>query len=184
MPTFVGEFTVLELVLWNLAGFGGAFIINSFIEWAAHKYILHSDRFLEFAYELHDQNHHILFGDDESYVATTDSEEDKQRREHITFVPRDYILFLLVTTPLWIGAEFLIGLPLFIGGVVATFTGLQMFNSFHWRYHVPSDTWFQRTRFFKFLANHHRIHHGEPWYNLNVSFLPIADFVLGTLKRK
>lgn len=171
-------------LLWTLVGFGGGVFVGSFIEWLAHRHILHSDRFVTFAYQLHDVSHHSLFGDDDTYTAVTDSDDDKGRREHIEFVPRDYLMFMAATAPFWLLAEWLLGVPIAFGATLATLAQLQLFNSFHWRYHVPSDTWFQRTWFFRFLSNHHRIHHGNPIYNLNVAFLPLADLCLGTLRTK
>lgn len=171
-------------LFWNLAGFGAGALIGSFIEWLAHRYILHSDRFVTFAYQLHDVTHHSLFGDDETYIAVTDTDEDRERRDHIEFVPRDYLMFMAATAPIWLLAEWLLGVPVALGAALATLAQLQLFNSLHWRYHVPSDTWFQRTWFFRFLSKHHRIHHGNPIYNLNVAFLPLADLCMGTLRTR
>ena len=179
MSSFRFDVPALWYLGWSALGFLGACLVNSFVEWFAHKYILHSDRIVKFAYQLHDREHHVLFGDGDTYHA-----KDDFMKKHVAFVPRDYIMFLLVTAPLWIGAELLLKRPVFFGGVAATLTGLQMFNSLHWRFHVPSDTWFQRTRFFLYLKEHHRLHHGDTKRNYNVYFFPIADFVLGTLIRK
>ncbi len=162
---------------WNALAFLAAAFLNSFIEWGAHRFVLHGTRLGRFAYELHHVGHHGMFGAGETYHA-----QDDFMRSHVTFVLRDYVLFLLVTTPLWVAAELLAGRPFLIGGVLATLTGLQLFNSFHWRFHVPSDTWFQRSRFFRFLKEHHRQHHADTNSNFNVYFFPLADWVLGTYR--
>lgn len=175
--TFTGSW--LAYLGWNAAAFGVSLVLNSFIEWGAHRFVLHGTRLGRFAYDLHHVGHHGMFGAGETYHA-----KDDFMRSHVTFVLRDYILFLLITTPIWIGAELLLHCPLLFGGVLATLTGLQMFNSFHWRFHVPSDTWFQRTWFFRYLKEHHRRHHGDTKKNYNVYFFPIADACLGTLARK
>jgi len=179
MPSFRLDHGWPWLLLWNLAGFAGALVANSFVEWLAHRFILHSKKIVGFAYELHDVSHHGMFGADETYHA-----QDENMRNHITFVPRDYVMFLLVTTPLWVGAELLLQRPVLWGGILATLVGLQAFNSFHFRFHCPSDTWFQRTMFFRSLKEHHRIHHRDKTRNFNVFFFPLADWVLGTLVRK
>lgn len=179
MSSFRFDLPLLQYLIWNAAAFAGAAVINSFVEWIAHRHVLHSPRFVRFAYELHDRTHHVLFGAGETYHA-----QNEEMRKHITFVPRDYIMFLLVTTPIWIGAELLIQRPLLFGCVLATLTGLQMFNSFHLRFHDPADTWFQRTRFFRYLKEHHRLHHADTHKNFNVYCFPLADFVLGTLVRQ
>lgn len=178
MPTFTWNGPWLWFALWNLIAFVGACLVNSFIEWGAHRFVLHGTRFGRFAYELHDRQHHVIMDGGENYHA-----KDDFARKHVAFVPRDYVLFLLFTTPLWIAAELATQRPLLIGGVLATLAGLQLFNSFHWRFHVPSDSWFQRTWFFRFLKEHHRQHHTDTTSNFNVYFFPLADWVLGTLKR-
>lgn len=177
MPTFSGG-PWPWILAWNALGFVAAFFANSFVEWAAHRFVLHGTRFGRFAYDLHDRQHHVIFDGGAYYHA-----RDEFARKHVAFVARDYLLFLLVTTPIWIAAEIVSGRPLLLGGVLATLAGLQLFNSLHWRFHVPSDTWFQRTRAFRFLKEHHRVHHENPRCNFNVNFFPIADWLLGTLRR-
>lgn len=178
MPTFTFAGPWTAYVLWNVLAFFAAALVNSFVEWFAHRFVLHGTRFGRFAYELHHVGHHGMFGAGETYHA-----QNEEMKSHVTFVLRDYVLFLLVTTPIWVVAELLAGRPLLIGGVLATLVGLQMFNSFHWRFHVPSDTWFQRSWFFRTLKEQHRRHHADTTSNFNVYFFPIADWVLGTLRK-
>lgn len=175
MPTFYFDGPLLWYVLWNLFGFCGALIVNSFVEWASHKFILHGNKIVKFAYELHDRSHHVMFRSDESYHAQND-----EMKEHITFVGRDFFFFMLFTTPLWIGAEFLLQRPVLIGGAVATLLGLCAFNAWHLRMHLPSGGWFEKTRVFRFLSEHHRRHHQDTRCNLNVVF-PLADWIFRTL---
>lgn len=178
LPSFHFDHPWTWYALWNSVSFVFAFLINSFVEHFSHRYVLHSDKIVKFAYELHDRQHHVIFDGGSRYKA-----KDDFMRSHIVFTARDYILFLLVTTPLWIGMEFLLRRPIIVGCVLATLAGLQLFNSLHLRFHDPKDTWFQRTRFFTFLCEHHRLHHEDPAKNFNVSFFPIADIFLGTLKK-
>jgi len=160
-------------IFWNCVGFVGAFMVNSFVEFFAHKYILHSDRIFKFAHKLHHIGHHGISRGDETYHAL--SEEAKG---HVKFVARDYVFFLLATTPLWVLAELSIGRPVVLGGILSTLAGLHFFNVVHWNYHVPADTWLQRTRLFKAAKAHHRAHHHDTSKNLNVSTIPIADIVM------
>jgi len=178
MPTFRFDHPWTWFLLWNAVAFAGAFVVNSFVEWTAHRFFMHSNKIVRFGYDLHHVGHHGMFGADETYHAQND-----EMRAHVAFVPRDYFMFLFITVPIWSLAEVLSRRPMIIGGVLATLTALQMFNSFHWRFHVPSDTWFQRTRFFRYIKNNHRLHHADTHSNYNVHFFPLADWVLGTLKR-
>lgn len=165
-------------LLWQSIAFAIAMVVNSFVEWIAHRFILHSKAIVQFAYDLHHVRHHTLFGSDKSYEAQT---EDV--KAHVRFGGRDYVMFLAVTFPLWCGMEFLCQRPMVLGGVTATLFGLQCFNTFHGLMHVPRGNWFERTWFFRFIKEHHRLHHANPMTNLNVAFLPLADLVLGTLRR-
>lgn len=182
MPSFQFDVPILWYLGWSAAGFLGAAAVNSFVEWLAHRYILHSPKIVRFAYELHDRQHHVLFKADESYIAVKDTPEDAERREHVTFVRRDYIVLLMLTMPIWLTVELLTGVPVTVGGVLATLAGLQAFNSWHLMMHVPTGRWFEKTRVFKFLERHHRLHHADTRVNYNVVF-PLADLLLGTLRR-
>lgn len=164
----------LALVLWGAAAFVATAIYCSFFEWLLHRFVMHKKTFISFPYELHAVSHHGMFGSDETYHA-----QDENMRNHVTFVLRDYVLLTLINLPVFIGAELLLHRPVVIGCVLATLAYLQAFNSFHWRWHVPSDTWFQRTRFFQWMKNRHRLHHGNPTRNFNL-ILPIGDLLLGT----
>jgi len=179
MPTWTFDGLWYEYALWNALAFVVAFFLNSFIEYGAHRWVLHSNRFVSFAYDLHANTHHVLFQADETYHAQND-----EMLQHIRFVPRDYVLFLLITTPIWIGAELLTQRPLVIGGVLATLAGLQLFNSLHLYFHAPKGRWIERTRIFRYLKEHHRLHHSDTTKNLNVVMLPVADLFFGTLAKQ
>jgi len=46
--------------------------------------------------------------------------------------------------------------------------------------HKPGIAWIERTRMFRFLKQHHQLHHSYMGTNFNV-VLPLADWMLGTL---
>src|SRR5207249_4910658 len=54
-----------------------------------------------------------------------------------------------------------------------------LYEYLHFCMHVPANRPFERTRFFKFVQTHHRLHHVHYMKNLNV-VIPIADFILGS----
>jgi hypothetical protein len=161
-------------IAWNAAGFAAAAMWCSFAEWALHRFVMHKRNLLSFPYELHAVGHHGMFGSGETYHAQND-----EMREHVTFVLRDYVLLILANLPLWAAAEWLFGRPVLTGCFLATLGYLQAFNSLHWRWHVPSDTWFQRTRLFHWMKERHRIHHADQRRNFNL-ILPLGDLLLGT----
>lgn len=179
MPSWTWTNGWASWLAWNAGAAAVVFLFNSFFEWIIHRFIMHSRvPFLPFPYDLHHIGHHGTFGAGETYHALNDD-----MRNHVTFVPRDYILILAGTTPIWAGVELLVGRPILLGCFLATFAGLSLFDLLHWHYHVPKDTRFQKTRFFRFLKEHHRRHHADTSKNYNVFFLPIADWCLGTLKK-
>jgi hypothetical protein len=176
IPTFSGAFSWQAHLMWGAIAFLGCLFTNSFIEWIVHKFVMHKP-FIRYGF-LHQTSHHGMFGSDHTYHAQ--NEDDKH---HVLFTWREYALFMFLTPILYIPMEMLVKRPIFVGCMLAVFFGLQMFNSLHWRFHVPQETWFQRSRFFLFLKEHHRLHHADMTKNFNVYFFPFADWMLGTLKR-
>lgn len=177
MPSFDFNHPWLWYVLWNLAGFFGSIVLNSFVEHWVHKHIMHKlNPIIPYGY-LHTTSHHAKFGHDESYET-----KDPVLKGHVLFTWKEYTLFPVFCLALYAPVELLIGRPILAGVLVAVFCGLQAFNSLHWRMHVPENTWFQRTWVFRFLKNHHKLHHERMDTNLNVVF-PLADWVMGTLRR-
>jgi hypothetical protein len=164
---------------WNAGAFFAAFVLNSFVEWAVHKFIMHKLNWLIPYGYLHTTSHHKVFGSDETYHA-----QSQEMLEHGTaFTWREFVLFPILCLALYAPFEVLTGKPTTAGAIAAVFFGLVSFNFLHYRFHVPSDTWFQRTWIFRFLKEHHRRHHEDMTKNFNVSFFPMADWLMGTLKR-
>lgn len=54
------------------------------------------------------------------------------------------------------------------------------YEGFHYLMHKPRIAWIERSRAFRFIERHHRIHHSHMGRNFNV-VLPLADLCLGTL---
>lgn len=176
MPSFNLDHGVAYYVLWNAAFFAASFIPHSFMEWISHRFVLHSKAIVKLPYEEHDQTHHVQYGPDETFgVPGMDYGVD--------FKVRDWFLFLVFVIPFWIGVEVLTKKPLMIGTTLAALLWLHLFNVIHRHFHAPNSGWLERTWYYSVLKRHHREHHRDPRKNFNVAFFPIADFVLGTLKR-
>lgn len=172
--TFQGAWTAY--LGWNVAAFVASFFLNSFIEWAVHRYVMHRP-YWSFGY-LHTTSHHAKFGADSTYET-----QDPVLKGHVLFTWKEYTLFPLLCLAVYAPIELLLGKPVLAGILLSTFAGLQLFNSLHWRFHVPSDSRLQRSWFFRMLKEHHRRHHADMTKNFNVYFFPIADFCLGTRAR-
>lgn len=173
MPTWTGPLS-LVYVGWVLAAFAATMIWCSFAEFTLHRFVMHKRSLLKFPYELHAVGHHGMFRGDETYHA-----QNETMKEHVTFVPRDYALLLLANLPLWATVEWFSGKPLIVGCFLATLAYLGTFDFFHWRWHVPSDTWLQRTRLFRWSKERHRIHHENQGKNFNL-IIPLADLIFRT----
>lgn len=176
MPTFTFDQPWWWYVLWNLGAFAVSLVPHSIMEWAAHRFVLHSKAIVKFAYDEHDQSHHRVYLANESFsVPGLDYGVD--------FHLRDWALFLGFVMPLWAVAEYLTGRPLMIGAGLSAALWLQTFNVVHRHFHAPTGSWIERTWFFGVLKRHHFEHHRDPKKNYNVAFLPIADLLFGTYSR-
>jgi hypothetical protein len=160
---------------------GAALIISvvylSFFEWALHRNIMHRKTWISYPFRTHALVHHDLFRHDDSFHLRHPSD-----RKHIRFSPRDYVLLVLVNTPVFLVIEILLGSPIILGCWGASLAYLAAFDTLHWMFHVPKNRFFERWGWYRWLKLHHRLHHRYHYANLNV-VIPIADFVLGTRVR-
>ena len=164
-------------LLWQFPlGFVGVIIYGSFFEWTLHRFVMHRPApLVRYPYELHTLLHHHIFRADETYHA-----QSKEMLEHVTFVPRDYLILLLINVPIFLAFEYLTGFPLALPGSIAVLAYLGMFDALHWAFHVPKGRFFEKFGPYRFLKRHHLIHHRHYDRNLNVVF-PLADLVFFTL---
>ena len=175
MPTWT--FTLSWAYLgWTSVAFTATFVVCSFFEWGLHRFVMHRKTFLSFPYELHAVGHHGIFKGDETYHA-----QNEEMKSHVVFIARDYILLLLANLPLWATAEWFLARPFMIGGFLATFAYLQIFNSAHLLWHIPSGSWVEHTRLFRWAKERHRIHHDNQGVNFNL-VLPLADLLFRTYR--
>jgi sterol desaturase/sphingolipid hydroxylase (fatty acid hydroxylase superfamily) len=159
----------------QIIAYFATFIYGSFFEWTLHRFVMHRRQpLVPYPFELHAMVHHKLFQSDETFHA-----KNKEVLNHVTFVPRDYLILLCVNAPLFLAVEFLTGLPVAIGASFAVLTYLVMFDTVHWMFHVPRSRFFENLGPYRWLKRHHLLHHRYQTRNLNVVF-PLADFVLGT----
>jgi len=160
--------------MWTGIAFVAGLVWCSFAEWILHKYIMHRPfKLLPYGYA-HVTSHHDKFGGDATYHL-----QEEWQKNHVLFTWREYLLAPTICSILYVSVELLIGKPIWAGCVLATLTYLQLFNSLHWRWHVPGDTWFQRTRLFLWLKERHRVHHLDMGTNFNL-ILPFGDLLFGT----
>jgi len=155
----------------------------SFFEWTFHRFWLHRPWLPKNVFTAHTLVHHQLCKFEDTFQVTED-----EQHEALTFqwwggallVGLNMVPWALI---LWGLAAFGIHLPalaILITGAAVVAVYYVGYEGFHYLMHKPSLGFIERSRFFRFLERHHRIHHYRMDRNLNV-FLPIADFLLGTL---
>src|SRR5262245_19166074 len=141
---------VFAFLLPQACAFVATFLYGSFFEWTLHRFIMHKKTIISYPFELHAVIHHQLFRADESYHA-----QNEEMLTHVTFVPRDYLLLLLVNTPLIVAVEWISGWPIAIGGSLAILAYLGAFDILHWCFHVPKGRWFERIGLYRWIKYHH-----------------------------
>ena len=162
--------------LWILiASFAGALVFASFFEWTLHKYVMHGVLLKGYAYDAHDQVHHKVFDADHHYHL-----QDTEKAHIVTMAWWNGPVLILLNAPAPLLVAWLTGSWWVLPGAMIGFVSYYCaYEYLHWCMHVPRGRWFQRTRVFRWIDRHHRIHHLEPMRNLNV-VLPIADFLMRT----
>jgi hypothetical protein len=174
LETFAPTVTVGVYFLCQGIALGATFLYGSFFEWALHRNVMHRKTWISYPFELHAMLHHKLFQHDETFHA-----QDDEMKKHVTFVPRDYILLLLVNAPVFLTVELIFQIPVTAGGLLACLIYLCAFDLLHWAFHVPNGRFFENWGWFRWIKQHHLLHHRYQNRNLNV-VLPLADFVLRT----
>lgn len=174
LPTFTSAGWTTTGLLFQASAFVATVLYGSFFEWTLHRNVMHKKTWISFPFELHAMLHHKIFRWDETYHA-----QSEEMKEHVTFVPRDYIILLLVNTPVILAVEWAIHRPIAVGAWVAILCYLGMFDLLHWSFHVPKERVMERWFWVRWLKEHHRLHHQYQNRNLNVVF-PLADFVFRT----
>ena len=155
----------------------------SLFEWAFHRYWLHRPWLPKECFTSHTLVHHQLCKFDDTFHVAEEEQE-----EALTFawwggpvlIAINVIPWLLLAWALTAAGimRFAFLLPACAAGVfLLYYIG---YEGLHYLMHKPTFPWIERSRYFKFLERHHRIHHFQMDRNLNV-LVPVADFLLGSL---
>lgn len=154
------------------------FVWACFFEWIVHRYFMHRPIFpLKDAFRGH-MEHHQLYRGDHRF--------DARGAGHSHGVALRWYAFpgmLLLHMPLFALAQWATGLPVFWGAVAACVVYFAGYEYTHYLMHVPKGHYVERFGWFRFIREHHRLHHLHMRCNYNV-FIPFADACLGTLRVK
>jgi hypothetical protein len=153
------------------------FLYGSFFEWAFHKYLFHSPKYIKATFKAHTLVHHQRY----KFAHNSYEWQEGQEKDHITMDWFALPVFIGVHLPfLWL-IQVVTGIPSLWGGIAAITAYYAVYEYFHFCMHVPGGRWFENLRPFRFAKEHHRIHHKYMLQNLNVYF-PLADLCLGTYR--
>jgi hypothetical protein len=173
-------------------------LLASPLEWLVHRYVYHRAVVpgLRAIYEIHHRVHHYVFFPTWRYVTSGPPRripvfaKDHDRAEttaggnaavhlaHWTFY------MLIAAALIWIPCALLgAGLPLLAGVVVSSVVVCELMISVHDTIHRPGTyPLIERRGWFRFLDEHHYIHHVDTEANVNF-LLPLSDWLFGTLRR-
>lgn len=171
------------IVVAVLAAVVVAVLQASFFEWAFHRYWLHRPWLPESCFTSHTLVHHQVCKHDDTFHAV-----EEEQDESLTFKWWGGPLLVLINVVPWalmawgLGA---LGVPFPYLAFLITFAGTvglyyAGYEGLHFLMHKPKFPFIVRSRYFRFIERHHRIHHIHMDRNLNV-LLPFADLCLGTL---
>jgi len=170
-------------VLAGIAAIPLAVVQASLSEWAFHRFWLHRPWLPKGCFTSHTLVHHQLCKFDDTFHAV-----EEEQHEALTFQWWGGPTLIAINLAPWLLLSWVLAVTrvmqpnlVLLAGVALVFALYYAgYEGFHYLMHKPGIPWIERSRFFRFLERHHRIHHGRMDRNLNV-LLPIADFMLGTL---
>jgi hemolysin III len=203
--TLAGIFALLKVMfpaIWDhqisiplctvLGTFIFAHLVNAFVEYFFHRYVLHAQviPFFKHFYVAH--NHHHDLTDVKQVVVTSNKFPIVEEPQHeSSFFPWwSLLVFSIFLTPFYIALWFIYpSLPIFIAGYTALFWSMLLYELFHAAWHWPITTWtllFSRRytgRFWHLVYTFHLRHHANVSCNESVSGffgIPLPDIIFGT----
>ena len=147
----------------------------SFFEWAFHKHLFHSPKWIKATYNAHEVVHHKRY----NFAINSYEWQEGQEKDHISMDWFALPLFIGFHLPFFWLVQYITGWHSVWGGLAAVVVYYFVYEYFHYTFHVPNGRTFEKLRVFKFAKEHHRIHHKYMDENLNV-FFPLADIALRT----
>jgi hypothetical protein len=173
-------------------------ITASLLEWLVHRYVYHRRwlPFLRRIYAIHHQGHHHAIFPTWRYVTngpvrrhrilTTGVSSLHTSTTRNALVKLSHFSFYLAIggVCVWLPAWLLTSRAAFLAGMVAASAVVaDLFVRVHDAIHYPGRyRWIEVQPWFRFLENHHYIHHVDTEANVNF-LLPLADWLLGTMRR-
>jgi multisubunit Na+/H+ antiporter MnhB subunit len=167
-------------------------------EWLVHRYVYHGQAipFLRRIYVIHQHGHHYAIFPTWRYVTNgpvlrhpilSDSRSDLHQTQwsNLRIKLAHFAFYMVLGTalilwPAWLAT----GHVAFVAGLATALVVVSdLFVRVHDAIHYPREfPWLQRQGWFRFLDQHHYIHHVDTSVNVNF-LLPLADLLFGTMRR-
>lgn len=173
-------------------------LMASPIEWLVHRYIYHRPLlpFLRPIYDIHHRVHHHVFFPTWRYVTSGpprripifgrdhDHAHEGPLANGLVHLAHFTFYLLLAAGTIWVPAWMLTrSVPLLLGVILASLVVSDLMVSVHDTIHRPGvHPLIERWAWFRFLDQHHYIHHVDTEANVNF-LLPLADWLYGTMRR-
>lgn len=153
------------------------FTYSSFFEWWVHRHLMHVKRNFPFAeaFKGHTLVHHQLYHWNGKFEA-----EGPGRPPHVFLRWYAFPAMIACHLPVFGLFQWLTHLQTFWGALAGTTLYFIGYEYVHYLTHVPRGHFVERFRWFRFIKEHHRLHHKYYLRNMNV-FLPLGDLAFGTL---
>ena len=198
ISTIITKGTSLYIGTSILSGIAITIIVLSLQEWTVHRYLYHryhKNFIMKHIYSIHHIGHHSVIFPPERYVTNGEVKrhpifendvKELGKSKFSNILTRlshsgSYILLSCITIigPCWLITKNGI---LLISTLVSTIIICHVVVTVHDAIHYPSQhPYMQNQKWFKFLDNHHLIHHIDTEKNVNF-LLPICDFLFGTMR--
>ena len=150
-------------------------------EWIYHRYWLHRPWLPPQMFTAHTLVHHQLCKHEDTFHVTEEEQE-----EALSFQWWGGPILVSLNCIPWAIVALLTRGTGYPGWTVVATIGATIFvyyiayEGLHHLMHKPAIPWIERAGFFRFIKNHHRLHHVYMGKNFNV-VLPLADLFMGTL---
>ena len=153
------------------------FVYCSYFEWFVHRHLMHVKRPFPFytAFKGHTLIHHQIYHWNGGFEA-----KGPGRPPNVALRWYAFPVMIGLHLPVFGLFQHLTHWPTFWGATWACIVYFSGYEYTHYLMHVPKGHHVERYRWFKFIKEHHRLHHKYMLRNLNV-FIPLADVSFGTL---
>jgi hypothetical protein len=176
----------MPLLVHNILSFSIAYLLMSFFEYATHRWMLHRNtvvrvfprEFVKRRLNDHAVSHH-------SHYYKCFRREDDPHGKHVgMFIPLSFYIYItLVVGSLLLAVDWITA-AYFVAFIVAHYF---VWNKFHELMHFYTTPWYIKLPivgwWYHLVEYYHFLHHQHRDKNFN-AFLPIWDFLLGTLARE